>query len=110
MAIKMKSDDLLPPVEATLKEANGTAIDLSTYNSVNFTMENESGSVVVNAAATIVDATNGEVRYEWQSGDTDAPGVYKAEFVLTDPNGNELTIPSEDYIDVHIERSTGDTT
>lgn len=57
------------------------------------------GVTRVDAAAIIRDE-DGELAYEWQAGDTDAAGACDAEFVVTWPDGKELTYPSSGFIAV----------
>jgi len=101
--IRMKRNDTLPSLEATLKYSDGTAIDL-TGATVKFYMAKPDGTVVINATATIVDAVNGKVRYEWQQGDLSEEGRYHAEFEITFPNGDVLTAPSQGYFIIEVQR------
>lgn len=90
----MREGDLEPAIVATLKDGAGTAVDL-TGETVRFHMTaNLAGTAKVDAAATIIDAAAGRVRYTWQSGDTDTPGTFYAEFEVesgpqTYPNGSD---------------------
>lgn len=52
----------------------------------------------VNAAANITDEEGGEISYDWAVGDTDTPGLYYAEWVVTFGNGVPQTYPAEDYL------------
>lgn len=53
----------------------------------------------------IVDAANGRVRYEWQEGDTDDPGMWNGEFVVTFVSGHTQRVPSGGYVAVRITRA-----
>ena len=94
--------DLLPAIEATLTDGDGNPVDLSSA-SVKFVMHQVDADVAAvnaNATADPDQVTNkGVVRYSWASGDTDVPGVYRAEWVgtfatkpETFPNGNKLVV------------------
>ena len=58
------------------------------------------GSILLNAAMTIVNATTGTVKYDWQVGDTSVAGTYYIEFevtygdfsIETFPNSGNLTL------------------
>lgn len=60
----------------TLVDADGDPIDL-TGHTVALLMKNNAGTTKVNySAATVDDATSGEVSYSWALGDLDTAGVY----------------------------------
>lgn len=100
----LSQGDLRPPVEAALVDG-GTAHDLSDAREVRFRMTDKGdGSVLVDARADIVDAENGEVRYEWSRGQTDSPGLYRARFVAKYTGGETLSFPNHGAVSVIIER------
>lgn len=107
----MKRGALAPPYRATLRQANGTAIDLSLYDHVNFLMrERNTLTPIVDAEVAILQegdaetGTNvGMVEYDWVAGDTDTTGDYYAEFAIYDDQGNiVLRVPSDSYQEVRI--------
>ncbi len=98
----IKQGNLLPVIEATLTDADGAAVDL-TGATVKLVMRLVDADVAtINASATPDPdqvAHKGVVRYVWQDGDTDVPGVYRAEWVgefaakpETFPNGSALVV------------------
>lgn len=97
----LKANDTLPSIQATLT-SNGTAVDLTTATGVKFIMRAADASFVpvagtpkVNSAAVIVaPATNGVVRYDWATADTNAPGNYVAEWQCTFTGGKVETFPT----------------
>ena len=99
----IKTHDLRPPVTATLVDANLNPVDLSGASGVRFMMRLIRGStLIVDENADIVDATAGEVLYDWQEGDTDEAGGYWGEFeVLWDGTIPE-TFPSPTYVRIAI--------
>lgn len=102
MAFYIKQNDTSPRLQATLKDGNGAAIDL-TGASVNFHMR-ALGSTTnkVDGSATIADEDNGVVFYSWSASDTDTSGSFEAEFEVTYTGGAVETFPNNRYIQVEI--------
>jgi hypothetical protein len=80
--------DLLPVLEVVLRNPDGTPFDLTNTSAVRFRMWNSNGNVSVtsyqvDAAAAIVDAAAGRVRYTWAGSDTAIAGTFYGEFALT---------------------------
>lgn len=99
--IKQSDDD--PVISATLTDDEGAAVDL-TNATVDFHMaEPRGGQTVVDASATIVDAANGDVEYQWASSDTSKAGRYRAEFQVTYSDGDVETFPNVGYETVFID-------
>lgn len=100
----LKTGDTGRALAATLRYADGQAIDL-TGCTVVFAMRQASASyAAVYAAATVdTDPTSGKVTFDgWGSSDLDTAGAYLAEFVVTDSSGGEITVPSDGYLPVRI--------
>lgn len=93
MAFNIKQNDTSPSLQATLKDASLTAINL-TGASVQFHMKAVDGTLKVDAAMTVVDAEGGIVQYDWQSGDTDTVGAYYVEFEVTYSDNSVETFPN----------------
>lgn len=107
-AVHLKEGDTGPPLEVRLTDDSDdpTALDSST-DSVRFDLERPDGSDVALANdAKITAGAEGVVEYGWASGDTDDPGQYFGEFVVTFNEGesdeNVQTFPSAGYIPVVI--------
>jgi hypothetical protein len=100
MKFYVKQNDTSPSMLATLQDASGVAVDVSSAT-VNFYMGNINGNVV-NSTATIVDAEAGQVRYDWVASDTANSGMYQAEFEVVYVGGTKETFPNNDYISVVI--------
>lgn len=102
MAFYIKQNDTSPALQATLKDSNDTAIDLSNA-SVKFHMR-KVGAVTpkIDANATISNADGGVVYYQWQTGDTDTIGSYEAEFEVTFTGGEIESFPNNRYIQIEI--------
>lgn len=87
--------NLSPSVADTIS-IDGVPFDL-TGCSVTFNMRpSNSSTVVVTGAAVIVDALTGEVRYDWNTGDTDVEGQYAFWFDVTLPSTEVSSTPEED--------------
>lgn len=96
----IKRNDTSPSIQRTLLDASGTAITLSGAT-VRFHMRSRAdGSTKTDEAATIVDAGNGIVKYDWVAGDTDTAGTYDAEFEVTYADTTIETFPNSGFIDI----------
>lgn len=51
---------------------------------------------------SVTDASNGKVKYEWQSGDTDTPGIFYAEWEVELGSGGKETFPNTDHIVIRV--------
>ena len=91
----IKQNDTAPAITATLYE-NSVAVDL-TGATVKFHM----GSIV-DAAATVVSASEGKVKYQWQATDTATVGEYNAEFEVTFSDGTIETFPNDGFLRIII--------
>ena len=86
-------------IQATLTDGAGAVVDL-TSATVRFLMRAKNAtSAKVAAAATIVNAAGGVVKYTWTGTDTDTAGRYLAEFEVT-IGGKKQSFPNDRYIDV----------
>lgn len=107
MTFTIVQEDTDPPISSQLTDS-GVPIDLSTgINNIRFHMEDKFNRVVISDDLTgrvnIVDESEGEVEYVWQSGDTDTAGTYKAEWQLLYDDGKVgTTFPSRGKITVEI--------
>jgi hypothetical protein len=95
MAFIIKQNDTSPAIQATLKDANGSAIDLTGADVV-MHMKSVNGVLKVSEEMTIVDADTGVVKYDWVTGDTDTVGTYYVEFQVTYADLTIETFPNDD--------------
>jgi hypothetical protein len=100
----IKQNDLSPSIQTQLLDGNGDAVDITGNLGVTFHMRMaiDPFSVIIDEAATVVDATTGTVRYDWSSGDTDTNGVYQAEFEVIYADSKLETFPNDGYITVNV--------
>lgn len=109
----IKQGDLLPVIEGTLRNPDGTPMSL-TDCTVFFRMRRKGltlGELIIDdVEAEIVDEASGRVRYVWLDGDTTSPGYFAGEWIVHDPLDQPMTTPTLGYIDIIIERNltTGD--
>lgn len=77
--------DTAPPVIGQILKSDGTPRDLDDVAEVRFQMRRSAGSkYTVDVPATVTDATNGWVQYEWAANDLAvAAGDYIAQWQLT---------------------------
>jgi hypothetical protein len=102
----IKQNDTQPSISATLTE-DGVAVDI-TGATVTFVMRPRlcrhqvpAANPKVEAAATVVDAATGQVRYDWAAGDLDTEGLFDGEFKVT-LAGAVTTYPSTGYIPINV--------
>lgn len=95
----MKRGDTAPSLRATLRNPDGTAVDL-TGATVRFLMRDRTSGTVRVGSAAIVTAASGIVQYDWQSADTATAGTYDAEFEATFPGGKIETFPNNGFFQV----------
>lgn len=97
----LKRGDTLPPMRATLLEADGvTPVDLAGATVV-LQLRDRRGTHLFDADCTVLDAEAGRVEYEWVEGDTDTVGAHRAEFEITSSDGI-ATAPNYGFVTVHI--------
>lgn len=98
----LTAGDTAPQLSAVLRDAAGELVDL-TEADVRFELSQpRGGEIVIDSPMTIVDLADSRIRYEWADGDTDEPGRYRAQFVVTYPHGTVETFPADDAHDVVI--------
>lgn len=102
----IKRRDQLPPIQATLRDATNTIVNL-TAATVRFIMVNKDTGDVLDQPATVVDANGGVVRYDWVAGDTDTAGNYSAEFEVTFASGKAETFPNSKNLAIKIPEDLG---
>lgn len=102
----MTENDTDPDLEATLKNPDGSAVDLTGASVAFSVMAPRGGGNVFTSSCTITDAANGVVKYNWGSTDTDSPGRYRAQFKATYASGDVEHFPNDGYHTLVINRNT----
>ena len=103
--VEFVSNDTAPSISGSLTDSTGAPINLSAaLTTVRFQMRLTAESrFAVDAAATITDAPNGNVRYDFVAGDLASAGDYVARWQITWADGqtqhsdpaNTITIVAE---------------
>ena len=83
-------------IHAELDQADREPLTLATIR-FQMRMENDK-SYRVNAAAQLVNATTGEVRYVWATNDLNLKGTYRAQWEVTYPGGKVVTTTAHDLV------------
>ncbi len=96
MTTKIRAGELLRPLSATLTDPAVPNESIAGM-SVRFLMRFAGDAAYrVDDAATITDAVNRRVLYEWKPGDTDVPGMYTYRWVLIRPDGKRQSFPTRE--------------
>jgi len=107
----MQSHDLLPSIQATLKNPDGSIVDLTNATSVNFILlaantdwtPKAGATPTVDAAATMVlPKTSGVVNYAWVAGDTATAGLYLGQWEVIWPGALPQSFPTLTYYAIEI--------
>lgn len=93
-------------MEVTISDRNGVVALSAPGTAVRFAMAKVDDPLVISGECSIVDdgsaAKRGKVRYDWLPGETDSPGVYRAQFRYTSPAGVVKHFPNDGWEDVII--------
>lgn len=96
--INMKQGNLLPSIQHPCTMADDSPVSLVGATVV-FRFRPQSGGPSRGGSCTILDAPNAHIaQYDWRPGDTDAAGVFDAEFTATFPGAKPLTFPNYGYL------------
>lgn len=108
----IKSYDTAPPIRATLEDGLGNRVNIA-GSEVLFIMRHiwdplthrRPGPQLFAKPANVDQAdedTAGDVSYDWEVGDTDIPGGYRAEWEVTFTDGTVETFPNAGNVRVAI--------
>lgn len=106
-AFTLMEGDLLPEIQFTIQNDDGTPVNLTNASSVRFLMatlptDGTDSANQIDAAATFVDKPNGVVKYTWAGTDTNTRGRYAAVFEVTDGTGKRFSVPNDDYLYISV--------
>ena len=97
----LKQGDLYPPlVIDTNADVTGAASLIAKLRKVH-------GTTVSTKTLTATDAPNGILSYTWLAGDTDVPGTYHVEAIVTFASGAIQRFPQRSYLEVVIRPKVG---
>lgn len=103
--LTIKQGDTSPPFNQAILDQNGNRQDL-TGATVNFVMRALTATTpVVNAAASVLDASSGMVQYTFTSAQTATPGLYSGVFTVVLPGGATYTYPNDGYLEISVQEN-----
>jgi len=87
---------------ATVKDSDGNALNLTSYDSIKFTMQKDDGTKIIDeAVASFVTKASGTVTYAFTDADVANAGKFRAYFTLfkgTSPAIRRLSSPSNFFV------------
>jgi len=93
----LKRGDTGPSLQGSIVDDEGNAVNI-TGASVQFHMRQRgSGSVKVDKPATISNASEGDVIYNWEVEDTNEAGIFEIEWEVTFSDGTVETFPNQGF-------------
>lgn len=107
LLLTVKRDDDYPTIEAALTDADGEVIDLSDpgISAIEVHADHlKTGTPVINATATVVDAPAGKVEYPLSATETAREGLHNLEFVIQYTDGRTRTVPQSGYYYLEVDR------
>lgn len=102
----VKQGNRSPLIQSSLLQPDGAVEDLTTATNVTLRARKANTSTyIVDDLATITDAPNGVVQYQFDATQTDDPGLLLIEWVKDAGLASEETYPNYSYDAIYIERS-----
>lgn len=102
MSLTFVTGNMRPSLTGVIhEEGDPTALINLTGCTVRFQMrKSDDKRFTVNAAASVVDAAGGEVRYDWAANDLNVPGTYLVQWEVTFPDNKTQTTAEPVEIEV----------
>ena len=98
----LKQGDLYPPlVIDTNADVTGATSKVAKMRKVH------GSTIITKTLTTSGDPTQGILQYDWISGDTDTPGTYLVEAVVTFASGAIQRFPQRSYLEIVIRPKVG---
>jgi hypothetical protein len=97
----IKQGDLYPPLVID------TNANVTGATSLVAKMRKVHGTTVITKTLTATDAVNGILSYTWVAPDTDVPGTYLVEAIVTFAGGAIQRFPQRSYLEVVIRPKVG---
>lgn len=97
----LKQGDLYPPLVID------TNADVTGATSLIAKLRKVHGTTVTTKTLTATDASNGILSYTWVAGDTDTPGTYLVEAIVTFASGAIQRFPQRSYLELVIRPKVG---
>lgn len=103
--VRIKQGATLPAFTHVAVDENQQVVPLIGATLVEFIyrLQTASTATAVVRTATLVDASHGDLRYDWVAGDTAVAGSYFAEWRVTFLDGNVRKFPIRGYLPFVIE-------
>ena len=101
MSINLRKGDLYPPLTID------TNADVTGATSLEAKLRRKHQSSVMTKTLTATDPTNGVLQYAWVAGDTDVPGTYLVQAVVTFATGEIQTFPQRSHLELIIRDRVG---
>lgn len=99
----IKATDESPALQTTLKDASGSAVNLTGASVVaNMTRIGATARTIDGASVTIDNASGGVVSYAFDDTETATWGIYRLEWVATYADATQETFPNQGYDIVQI--------
>lgn len=103
----LKTHDTGKSIVASLKNSDGSAINLAGCTVKVIVAASVGVTAIVNRAVTVTDAANGVVTYTPIAADVATAGTYMAEWEVTTGSGGVFTVPDPGYDMVQIDQDLG---
>lgn len=104
---KIKQNDTLPALKIKLSSRGcldeKISFNMTGVTACTFSMADDCGSLkIASMPAQITCSSGGTLQYNWIVGDTDVDGIYYGEFELYFSDGNKITVPTLNPIQINI--------
>lgn len=94
-----------PVLSETITDQNGNSVNLTSATVIFIMRQLSSSTPTVNAAATITNATAGQVTYSWSSADTATAGLYMGQFHCVLSGGSTYDFPNQGFLMIEVQEN-----